>query len=81
VDRALFREAKEILLEALALPPEKRGAHVRTRCGDRPDLAAEVLSLLAREDSVAPVVQEGVARFGGGMPERIGPYAIVEVLG
>ena len=81
MEPGLFQEAKRVLLEALALPPETREEHVRRTCSDRPEIAAEVLSLLSRETSLAPVVDAGLVKLPGTTPERIGPYEIIDVVG
>lgn len=95
MDPRYFQEAKRILLEALELSPEDRLRHIEERAAQHPDLkglADEVLDLLARQDSVAKVVDEGLVGSGnlpdlpppGGpdaAPDQVGPYQIIGTLG
>ena len=72
-----FARVKELLLAARALPEPEREAFLRDR---DPDLADEVLDLLARENAAPAILDEGVVR-NVARPERIGPYFIEDVLG
>jgi len=89
VDAARYARVKAVLVEALALSPGDRAAFLDRACGGDDALRAEVDDLLAREASPARLVDEGVSGAadlaglfdGGGIPQRIGPYEILSVLG
>ncbi|MFG0317007.1 MAG: protein kinase, partial [Planctomycetota bacterium JB042] len=65
---------------ALAEPDDRRDAFVEARCGDDPEVAAEVRRLLALEGEAAPLVPV-TSLEGPGVPAAVGPYAIVERIG
>ncbi len=73
---------KQVVGEALDLPPERREAYVAETCADAPDIREAALRMLQVQDE-EPAFLETPA--GGLMPptlpERIGPYRILEVLG
>ncbi|MGE0144299.1 MAG: protein kinase [Planctomycetota bacterium] len=75
MDPARYLAAKQVLLDALDLPSERRAQFVEQRCGDDPALRAEVESLLQFAD--ADSLPEPSAAF----PERIGRYRILRELG
>jgi tetratricopeptide (TPR) repeat protein/tRNA A-37 threonylcarbamoyl transferase component Bud32 len=95
VDPRRYQEAKRILLKALELPPEERPRHIKQQAAQHPDLvglADEVLDLLARQDSVARVVDEGLVDSGSlpdlaqpgvsaEAPDHVGSYQIIGTLG
>lgn len=85
----LWREVDDILGEALELPAEKRKGFVNSRCTGRPELLAEVESILdahAASDGFLPALT-----FAGGPASpveaqdlrgrRIGAYLIVDEIG
>jgi tetratricopeptide (TPR) repeat protein len=74
---ARFARIKEILLAARELPAAEREEFVR---GKDPELADEVLELLAGEDQAPAILDRGVVPTAT-RPERIGPYFIEDVLG
>jgi serine/threonine protein kinase/Tfp pilus assembly protein PilF len=90
------RRVHALLLEALALPPERRREHVVQAAGDDRDLAAEVLELLADDDGLEGYLETPAAVELGSadleaeesepapaaeLPSRIGPFTILERLG
>ncbi len=89
MNRDLWREVDEVLGEALELPAEKQKSFVETRCTGRPELLAEVLSILdahSASDGFLPALT-----FAGGPASpvdaqdlrgrRIGAYLIVDEIG
>lgn len=86
---------KEILDQALELAPEERMAYVEATCGDAPEVAREVVELLAMDDESIAILerpaleQSGFAedirrateapRYAAG--DKIGIYKIVGELG
>ena len=81
MDREIFQLAKEILISTLEQPADRRQAHLQRVCADRPDLLAEVQSLLDQQTAPSSLVEGGVVHVSRPMPARIGPYEVVEVLG
>jgi tetratricopeptide (TPR) repeat protein/predicted Ser/Thr protein kinase len=84
VNAALYRRAREIFVRAIELEHDQRASFVESECGAQDELRAEVDSLLAAHergtgfDSLpGPVPSAEAARI----PERIGRYRILEVLG
>jgi serine/threonine protein kinase len=81
----------EIFLEACAVPPEDRTELLDRACADDPALRAEVEALLAADARAsAGAATDGLLRHvahaaaavsAAHLPERIGPYRIVELLG
>jgi serine/threonine-protein kinase len=92
---AEYARVKEILLAARELPPGERAAYLARACAGDEELHAAVESLLARESAPAGLVRSGaLAGYLEGplqavlgeaaprvVPERIGPYRILEPLG
>jgi non-specific serine/threonine protein kinase/serine/threonine-protein kinase len=85
VDRELDldreRRLHALLLQALALPPERRRRHVVEAAGDDRDLAAEVLDLLAGEDGLEEFLETPAAvglDVGAVSEDRPGPGAAGE---
>lgn len=78
-----FARIKELLLAAREFPEDGRENFVREQAAADAELAAEVLELLARENSAHSLLDRGVVspRAEIEMPERIGPYHIEAVLG
>ncbi len=96
MDAERYRRVKSVLLEALEQPATARPGFLAARCGDDDELRREVEELLAQEESDHAILDEGVLgagtrghlratidQLGDGVavPEVIGPYAIVGVLG
>jgi len=81
MEREFFQLAKKILICTLEQPAAGRDAYLRRVCGDRVDLLTEVQSLLARQDAPSPLVDEGLVNMGSPIPDHIGPYEVIEVLG
>src|SRR6056297_3935545 len=96
MDAERYRRVKSVLLEALEQPATARPGFLAARCGDDDELRREVEELWAQEESDHAVLDEGVLgagtrghlratidQLGDGVavPEVIGPYAIVGVLG
>ena len=81
--------AEAVFYEALDLPPERREAHVRARCGGDPDLLGEVLSLLDShrrsegflDGSAVAVVSEIVEAEDPTLGMQIGPFRVVRRIG
>jgi serine/threonine protein kinase len=89
-----FARIKELLLTALAHPRAERQEFVRGACTGDAELLSEVETLLAQEGRTAPGMKTGAlmsltvrALHDGGtgsvfrMPERIGSYRILGILG
>jgi serine/threonine-protein kinase len=84
-----WEEVEEIFAAAAGANPDVRAALLRTRCFERPELLAEVESLLSALDhaggfleplaaeSDAPLIEDDAPAIGSG----IGPYRLVEVIG
>jgi len=81
MDREFFQLAKEILISTLEQPAAQRAAHLQRVCGKRTDLLAEVQSLLAQQEAPSTLVDGGVVQVNRRLPEHIGPYEVVEILG
>ena len=80
-----WRSARDLFHEALRRQPQDRPAFLREACGDSPELAEEVLSLLssyemASEDFLSPVV-EAAPRGKILEGRQIGSYRILHQLG
>ena len=93
LDRPRFRRLIDLLGDALLLPTAERAAFVERECGGNATLLAEARSLLAEAEatSLAAVTArigaaieraaDSLRDAGHTMPERIGPYRILGVLG
>ncbi len=92
-----FARIKQILAECLDLPGDARSAFLDRACAGNDDLRAEIESLLAHDTDSRPALDPSAmqgeldarmrhSELGAGdsdhaMPESIGPYRILEVLG
>ena len=84
-----FRRLIDILGEAMSLPASERDAFVARACGDDAQLLAEARSLLAEAnatsfEAVTARVGARIERAATGLkklPEKIGPYKIIGLLG
>src|SRR5690349_21058434 len=74
-DEARWSRIEEIFHEALALEPHDRAEYVNSACGQDDVLRQRIESLLAQDNSLAPLDAGGTARG------RIGPYELVSKLG
>jgi non-specific serine/threonine protein kinase/serine/threonine-protein kinase len=85
---------KSLLAHALDLPASDRTRFIESACPDDPDLAAELLSLVAADAHVtSPVIRDGAAPLlaiaaprpaadnEAPLPDSIGPYRILGRLG
>ena len=71
---------EELFHAALAQPPDARDAFVRERAADAPDVAIEVLALVAAHGTPNPLLDAPrVQSMPQGM--RLGPYAVDRLLG
>ncbi|MGE3276566.1 MAG: serine/threonine-protein kinase [Vicinamibacterales bacterium] len=77
-DPSRWREVATLFDEATRLRPEARGDWLESTCADRPDLRAEVESLLRFHDRAGAFLEQPVAPAAG---DRIGPYRIVRQIG
>src|SRR2546423_1171529 len=72
------QQANDVFLEALEAPsPERRAAYLAQRCGDDPELMAQVKSLLEASERAgsfleAPAAGFAVQRGGNGMRQSAG---------
>lgn len=82
IDRRGFLRAREIFTEALARPERDRDGFIADACGDDAALLAEVRSLLdcftAGADPLAQPLPWDAERA---IPERIGPYRVLDLIG
>ena len=72
----------EIFIEACGLPPDRREAYLDAATKGDPTLRAEVESLLAHDESVPEILNDGAMPFESGsaaepVPERIGQFRIL----
>ncbi len=90
MDAEMIKKAKDIFQSAVDLPESQREAFLSNHCADDADLRAVVQRLLSidaegiGEFMCTPVFTPttgGVGDTGTGLPERIGRYQIVRVLG
>ena len=96
MDPVRYQRVKQLLLAALELPEAERAAFLDAECGDDLVLRREVDTLLDQDDSGNVLLDEGVLGQGtqeslratiqrlghdAAVPERIGPYEVVGVLG
>ena len=93
MDPQRFRKVVEVLGDAMELPARERRAHLESACAGDAELLAEALDLLseAQATSLGAVtgrLEERVARAASAVsgtsaavPERIGPFRVVELLG
>jgi non-specific serine/threonine protein kinase/serine/threonine-protein kinase len=86
----LWAEVDPVLTAALALEPEQRTTYLTSVCGDRPNVRAEVESLLASHASAADFLEVNIWATAGdrtGLPSappigsRVGPYRLVKEIG
>lgn len=79
IDRARVRA---IFTAACAEPDAARRADlVALCCGDDLELRTEVLSLLEHDARPAIDLERGIQQAHAGVPDRIGPYRVIELLG
>jgi tetratricopeptide (TPR) repeat protein len=79
-----FGRLREVLLTALALSDDERSAYLDRACGDDEELRREVESLLAHDGRDASLLAPGglgVPSPRARIPESIGPYRVLEILG
>jgi serine/threonine protein kinase/tetratricopeptide (TPR) repeat protein len=89
LDPGRFRRLVDILGEAMSLPQGERDAFVEGVCGDDKELLAEARSLIDEAnatsfDAVTARVGARIERAATGLkklPEKIGPYKIIGLLG
>jgi serine/threonine protein kinase/tetratricopeptide (TPR) repeat protein len=83
MDTRRHSQIKKLFLEACERPRAEREAFIGQACGDDPDLAQEVESLLAfhTEDAAGTLQQPGDTAPGGEIPDHIGPYKVLRRLG
>ena len=86
----LWAEVDPVLTAVLALDPEQRTTYLTSVCGDRPNVRAEVESLLASHARAADFLEAGNRTTAGdrsGLPSpppigsRVGPYRLVQEIG
>jgi non-specific serine/threonine protein kinase/serine/threonine-protein kinase len=78
----LWREAEAVFLSALDLTPEERPAYVAAACAGRPELEAEVASLLAADAAAGSFLGEpGLAESAVWVGRRLGPYRLLDKIG
>jgi serine/threonine protein kinase/Flp pilus assembly protein TadD len=85
MDPERWRRLWELFHDAREIAEERRQAFLRDRCADEPQLADEVLELLATHESstsrfleTPPSIRETPELSPG---DRLGPYRIVELIG
>ncbi|MEZ5065877.1 MAG: tetratricopeptide repeat protein [bacterium] len=78
-----FARLKELVQRAEALPTDERAEYLETICRDDDALRSAATRLLGVDETATLLRTRGVERavLGGGVPDRIGPYEIVELLG
>jgi len=91
VSRERYERLREIVLAARAVAPAERAAHLDRACAGDAALRAEAEALLAHDRDLAPplaaeALRESLAsawrrEAGPEIPERIGPYRVLDVLG
>ena len=86
MDQFNWSRVKEVLGDALELPPSKRAAYLDETCGNNKALRDEVEALLEASDDTedfieTPAFAHSDDWLSGLIGERIGPYRIVELLG
>ncbi len=67
MDSARWERIQELFHEAASLPAAGRRVLVEARCGDDPELAAEVLALLEEDARESPLLDGGLARVAHGV--------------
>lgn len=80
-DAARWKRIQELFHEALDKPPVERTAYLRKQCGADAELLAEVESLLGAHDEGGPVADFEEQPATPAVPDRIGPYRIIELIG
>jgi hypothetical protein len=73
----VWRQVDAIVAEALELAPYARASYIEHACQGRPEIAAEVKSLLAAGASAGDFLECPTPR----MPERVGPYRLLGEVG
>ena len=82
-----WQQVKEVLDEALDVPPEDVGAFLDETCKGDPDLRNEVESLLQGREEATDFIEEPVLRLSFSQPEaepvgsRFGAYEVRRILG
>ena len=88
MDPRRWDRIQRLFREALELPEDRRRAFLSEVCADAPDIASEVLALVAEDQSGDSVLDRGMEYFAGavldepeGVPPTIGPYRLKSLLG
>jgi eukaryotic-like serine/threonine-protein kinase len=94
VNQHQYHRIREIFVQVCDRPHEERSALLEATCGDDLDLRSKVEALLSHEDTPAIDFDEAASDVGeliadfmantdklGGIPEQIGPYRILRLLG
>jgi serine/threonine-protein kinase len=88
MDPRRWERIQHLFHDALERPAERRQAFVHDACKDDPELAEEVLALLAEDEAAASLLDRGVAETADAVlegsivvPRRIGPYRVTRMLG
>ena len=78
-----WKQLKEIVGEALDMPPSRRSAYVESACSGDLSLRAEVESLLAAHADANELSHDPITTFSeaDGQPTSIGSYHLVRLLG
>ncbi len=76
-----WQEVQRVFHEALERPAEVRAAFVADACGTDQLLRAEVVSLLSSAEVGKDFLECPVTPAVEGLPERIGPYRVIGMLG
>ena len=83
MDPASWQEVKDVIVEAMRLPPSERARFVRERCSD-PRVAAEILALLG-DRGAEPADGDATMEYALGIDlepgTRIGPYVVIDTIG
>jgi eukaryotic-like serine/threonine-protein kinase len=88
MDPARWDRIQTLFHEALALPPDERKAWVGRAAAGDPELEEDVLALLEEDARDSSLLDDGVAGLAekvlgtaAPIPERVGPYRILRILG
>ena len=87
-----FERVEAVFDAVLDLPTDEQAAYVDRTCSDEPEVCAEVIQLLRAHHRTGSILDAPVAKlspllFGGadpatdGMPERIGPFKVMQSIG